>query len=223
VMAGSVEAILHHHDIRGAELAHIDGHAEWLSALGAQTLVLTAIPPRGSGAADSVELSSMGWAHLLHSVGSVEHVCALHRLRLAVQPRLGSMIQNPADIERLMVGSEAGICLDVGHLLLSGADPVEVLELAAGRIRHVRLNDVDSAVAGQVREYGLDYAKAVSDGLFKPLGTGDAEVERVVESLRGAGYRGWYSLDQDTRLGSGVDDPLAAVVDALGFLRLLLA
>src|SRR2546426_5104331 len=44
LVAGQVHAILHHEDIRGSELAHIDGHAHWLSVLGADTLVLAAIP-----------------------------------------------------------------------------------------------------------------------------------------------------------------------------------
>src|SRR6266576_4299373 len=53
VVAGQVHAILHHHDIRGPELAHIDGHAHWLSAIGARTLVLSAIPERTPGAGRS--------------------------------------------------------------------------------------------------------------------------------------------------------------------------
>jgi inosose dehydratase len=223
VVAGPAQAILHHHDIGGPELAHIDGQASWLASLGAETLVLSAMPPRSAGAAHGIVLSSMGWAHLLHLVGSVQHVCSQHKLRLAVQPRYGSMIQGPGDIERLLVGTEAGLCLDVGHLVLVGADPVEVLELAAGRIQHVHMNDIDARLALQVREYGLDYAEAVSQNLFKTLGTGDASVDRVVEILRQKGYRGWYSLDQDTRLPSAEDRPLGAISRSLQHLRTLLA
>ena len=223
VVAGPAHAILHHHDIGGPELAHIDGHASWLAALGAETLVLSAMPPRNAGAAHGIVLSSMGWAHLLHLVGSVQHVCSRHKLRLAVQPRYGSMIQGPSDIERLLVGTEAGLCLDVGHLVLVGADPVEVLELAAGRIEHVHVNDIDEKVALQVREYGLDYGEAINQNLFKTLGTGDANVDRVIENLRTAGYRGWYTLDQDTRLPSSEDRPLGAISRSLQHLRLLLA
>jgi inosose dehydratase len=222
VVAGPAHAVLHHHDISGPELAHIDGHASWLAAVGAETLVLSAMPPRSSGAAHGIVLSSMGWAHLLHLIGSVEHVCSRHKLRLAVQPRYGSMIQGPSDIERLLVGTEAGLCIDTGHLVLVGADPVEVLELGAGRIQHVHLNDIDADMALQVREYGLDYGEAVSKNLFKPLGTGDASVDRVVETLRRTGYRGWYTLDQDTRLPSAEDRPLGAISRSLQHLRKLL-
>jgi len=222
LVAGPAQAILHHHDISGSELAVLDGHASWLAALGAETLVLSAVPPRDAGDKHGIVLSSMGWAHLLHLIGSVQHVCSRHKLRLAVQPRYGSMIQGPADIERLLVGTEAALCIDVGQLVLVGADPVEVLELAAGRIQHVHLNDIDEHLAEQVREYGLDYAEAVSQDLFKPLGTGDADVDRVVETLRKTGYAGWYGLEQDTRLPSAEDRPLGMISRSLQHLKDLL-
>ena len=69
VVAGQVHAILHHHEIRGPELAHIDGHAHWLSAVGAETLVLAAIPERTPGATRPDQLSKAQWAHLLHLIG----------------------------------------------------------------------------------------------------------------------------------------------------------
>jgi len=223
LVAGQVHAILHHEDIRGSELAHIDGHAHWLSVLGADTLVLAAIPERSSGAHHGTVLSNSEWAHLLHSIGSVEHVCARHKLRLAVQPRFGSTIQGPEDVERLLVGSETGICLDIGHLILSGGDPIEVLELAAGRIQHVHLNDLDAELARQVREHGEDYNEAVSLGLFKPLGEGMARVDRVIEGLRSSKYRGWYTLRQETRLASPDDRPLGRISRSLEYLLPLLA
>jgi inosose dehydratase len=221
IVAGPVRAVLHHHDIRGAELAHIDGHAAWLATLGAHTLTLTVIPSR-TNEPTGVELSSTGWAHLLSAIGSVQHVCAVHKLRLAVQPRQGSMIQGPTDIERLLVGSEAGVCIDVAQLVIAGADPAEVIELATGRIQHVHVNDIDSRLAADVRESRLDYADAVGRGLFKPIGSGDAGVAGVVEALRGAGYRGWYGLETEVRLGSVDEDPLADVKASLDNLRTLL-
>jgi inosose dehydratase len=219
VVSGQAHAVLHHHDIRGSELAHIDGHASWLAAVGAETLVLSAIAPRGAKTAHGIVLDSGGWAHLLHLIGSVEHVCARHRLRLAVLPRFGSMIQGPSDIERLMVGTEAGLCFDPAHLLMVGADPLEVLELAEGRIRHVRLNDVDATLALEVRDGKLDYAQAVAEGLFKPMGTGDARVESVIETLRKSGYRGWYAIDQDVRLTANDEKPLTSVKRSLDYVR----
>src|ERR1700694_1047106 len=222
LVAGEVHAILHHHDIRGAELAHIDGHAHWLSVLGAETLVLSAIPQRTSGPEHSVVLSNAEWAHLLHSIGSVQHVSSRHKLRLAVQPRFGSTIQGPEDIERLLVGSEAGICVDLVHLVLSGADPIEVLENAAGRVQQVHLNDVDADLAEQVRDHGEDYGEAVGLGLFKALGEGAGRGGRVLEALRSSKYRECNTLRKETRLAWPDDRPLGRISRSLDYLMPLL-
>ncbi len=223
VVAGQVHAILHHHATRGPELAHIDGHAHWLAAIGAGTLVLAAIPERSPNAARPELLSNAEWANLLHVVGSVEHVCARHRLKLAVQPRFGSTIQGPDEIERLLVGSEAGVCLDIAHLVIAGADPVEVVELAAGRIQHVHLNDVDPDVARRVREGSLDYKEAIARGLYKPIGEGGAKVERVIDALRTSAYRNWYTLEQETRLATSDDRPLGRISRSLEYVLPLLS
>jgi inosose dehydratase len=222
VVSGQVHAILHHHEMRGPELAHIDGHAHWLSAIGAETLVLSAIPERTPGASRPESLSNAEWAHLLHLIGSVEHVCARHKLKVAVQPRFGSTIQGPEEIERLLVGSEAGVCIDIAHLMIAGADPVEVIELAGGRIQHVHLNDVDLDLARRVRDRSLDFKDAVARNLYRPIGEGGANVRRVTEALRIAGYRGWYTLEQETRLATPEDRPLGRISRSLEFVLPLL-
>ena len=222
VVSGQVHAILHHHEIRGPELAHIDGHAHWLAAVGAGTLVLAAIPERSAGAVRADSLSNAEWAHLLHLIGSVEHVCARHKVKLAVQPRFGSTIQGPEEIERLLVGSEAGVCLDIAHLVMAGADPIEVIELAAGRIQHVHLNDVDPDLARRVRDGALSYKDAVARNLFRPVGEGGANVAKVTDALKHARYGGWYTLEQETRLNSNDDRPLGRISRSLEFVLPLL-
>ena len=222
VVAGEVHAVLHNYGIRGPELAHIDGHAHWLSAIGAGTLVLAVIPERSPAARRPPSLSQSEWAHLLHSIGSVEHVCARHRLKLAVQPRFGSTIQGPEEIERLLVGSEAGVCIDVAHLVIAGADPVEVVELAAGRIQHVHLNDVDVNLAQRVRDGSLGFDDAVTRNLYRPIGEGGANVAGVIEALRSANYRGWHTLEDETRLPSADVRPLGRISRSLEYVLPLL-
>lgn len=210
VVAGQVHAILHHHDRRGPELAHVDGHAHWLSAIGANTLVLSAIWERGA-AGGSEASAPPHWAEVLHFVGSVEHVCARHRVRLAVMPRFGGMIERAEHIERLLVGSEAGLCLDLAQLALAGADPLDIIQEAAGRIVHVQLNDVDGELARQVREGSLGYPEAVARGLYRPVGEGSIDVKRITAALKAAGYRGWYTLEEELRLSTADDRPLGRI------------
>lgn len=222
VVAGHVQAVLHHHERRGPELAHVDGHAQWLAAIGGRTLVLSAIWERGPGSrAEASE--RLEWAHVLHFMGSVEHVCARHRLRLAVMPRFGGTIQNAEHIERLLVGSEAGLCLDLAQLVLAGADPLNIVHEAAGRIVHVHVNDVDKDLVRRVRDGSLDYDEAVEREMYKPLGEGSLDIEAITAALKSAGYRGWYSIEQETRLQSSADRPLGRISRSIEYLLPLLA
>ena len=98
-----------------------------------------------------------------------------------------------------------------------------MIELAAGRIQHVHLNDVDVDLARRVRNGSLDYKEAVSRNLYQPLGEGGANVKRVTEALRAARYRGWYTLEQDTRLVSAEDRPLGRISRSLEYVLPLLS
>lgn len=222
VVAGQVHAVLHIHEQRGPELAHIDGHAHWLSAIGADTLVLSAIWDRGP-VTEAEASARPQWAHVVHFVGSVEHVCARHRLRLAVMPRFGGTIQGADHIERLLVGTEAGLCLDLAQLALAGADPIDIIEEAGARIVHVQLNDLDPDLARRVRDRSLGYADAVARGLYKPVGEGSIDVRKIVAALKAAGYRGWYTLQEEVRLASGADRPLGRISRSIEYVLPLLA
>ena len=65
-------------------------------------------------------------------------------------------------------------------------------------------------VAERVRAGGLGYAEAVGNGLYVPLGEGDANIAGIVRALEEAGYGGWYVLEQDAVLAG---DPATTGVD----------
>jgi malonate-semialdehyde dehydrogenase (acetylating)/methylmalonate-semialdehyde dehydrogenase len=56
--------------------------------------------------------------------------------------------------------------------------------------------------------------------MFVPLGTGDVDVTGIVAALEGAGYRGWYVLEQDVMLPGEPDGegPVADVRRCLAYL-----
>jgi sugar phosphate isomerase/epimerase len=60
-------------------------------------------------------------------------------------------------------------------------------------------------------------------GLYRPLGEGGAPVAKVIEALRKANYRGWYTLEQETRLASRDDRPLGRISRSLEYVLPLLS
>jgi len=133
------------------------------------------------------------------------------------------MVETADDVERVLVGSGIGLCLDTGHLLIGGAHPVALAAKHAGRIRHTDLKDVDATWARRVQSGDVTYTDAVRQGMYRPLGKGDVDIAAIVGSLEHAGYDGWYVLEQDTILagppGLGELGPIADVRASLEHLR----
>ncbi|AKU18803.1 inosose dehydratase [Luteipulveratus mongoliensis] len=172
-----------------------------LSAVGATTLVLAAATG-GQGYDDRPAWTSAAWSRAL---GLLDDLAGLGReagLDAVLHPHVGTMIENEAEVERVLDGCGIGLCLDTGHLLIGGADPVALARAHADRIRHVHLKDVRLDLAEQVRTGAVSYSDAVERGIYAPIGDGDVEINRIVKDLENQGYSGWYVLEQDTVLGS---------------------
>src|SRR6266704_1375079 len=121
-------------------------------------------------------------------------------IRAVLHPHVGTMIENTAEVQRVLDGSSIALCLDTGHLLIGGTDPAELTRQAPDRIAHVHFKDVDAAKAQQVRDGRYTYSEGVKGGMYRPLGTGDIDIAAIVSHLTKRGYDGWYTLEQDTIL-----------------------
>src|SRR5207248_10070547 len=129
-----------------------------------------------------------------------------HGLTLAVHPHVGTLIERDDAVQRLLAASNAGWCLDTGHLLIGGTDALEFVHRQSDRIVHVHLKDVDAKIAARVRAGELSLVEATQQGLFRPLGQGDARIAEVVRALDEAGYERWLVLEQDTAI-TGPEPP----------------
>jgi inosose dehydratase len=165
-------------------------------------------------------LDDEGWRTLLGNLDRLADHAEARGVEASLHPHMGTMIENAAETQRVLDGSHIGLCVDTGHLAASGADPGAVVAAAPSRVRHVHLKDVDSALSARVVAGELTFAEAVRAGMFVPLGSGDVDVSGIVESLEGAGYQGWYVLEQDVMLPGPPDGdgPVADVRQCLSYL-----
>jgi len=219
LVGGFVPAVLHRPEERDSKLASVERQAGLFAAAGASVLVLAAATG-DEGYEESPGLEDYEWDELFATLVMVEEIGARHGLTVVLHPHYGTEIESPEHVQRLLEGCETGLCLDTGHSMVGGGDPITLTESAAERIRHVHLKDVDRDLAGRVDSGTLPYEQAVREGLYRPLGDGDVDVRRVLDVLDGAGYEGWYVLEQDIMLdndpGSG---PTAEVERSLAYLR----
>ena len=180
-------------------LPEIDRILAQYDATHAEVLVLSATS--GLDGYDSrPALEDDGWELLLRNLDRISDRAAEHGVSAVLHPHVGTMVETGEEVQRVLSGSSVSLCLDTGHLLIGGTDPADLTRQAPERIAHTHLKDVDSQVADKVRAGRLSYTEAVAAGMYRPLGTGDVDVESIVQTLQGHGYAGWYTLEQDTIL-----------------------
>jgi inosose dehydratase len=220
---GFVPVVLH--DPAVDPVPEVERELDAYPAAGASVLVLAAATGV-EGYDGRPELDEAGWATLLANLERLKAVAERRGVLAVLHPHVGTMVETSADLDRVVAGSSIALCLDTGHLLIGGTDPAAFAAEHAARIAHVHLKDVDLELARTVQRGERSYYDAVVAGMYRPLGQGDVDVAGIVDSLRRAGYDGWFVLEQDNVLdteppaGAG---PIADARASVEFLRGLAA
>ncbi|MGO1538507.1 MAG: sugar phosphate isomerase/epimerase family protein [Leucobacter sp.] len=178
-------------------LPAIERELEAYVAAGAGTLVLSAVTGE-AGYDAATELSDAEWETLLGNLDRARLAAERVGVVATLHPHLGTVVERPEEVERVLSGSSIGVCLDTGHYALGGGDPVQFVRDRADRIVHAHLKDVNLSIAAQFRDGAFDYREGVRRGMYQALGEGDARIGEIVAALRDAAYDGWYVLEQDT-------------------------
>ena len=202
-------------------LDDLAGPLESLVAAGAGVVVLAAAATGADGYDDRPVLDENQWARLLSNLDRLAEVAAARGLRAVLHPHVGTMVETRAEVDRVLAGSRIPLCLDTGHLLIGGTDPLALTRQVPDRIEHAHLKDVNAELAAKVQSGELTYTQAVAAGMYVPLGAGDVDIAGIVKTLEDNGYDGWYVMEQDNILdgepqGRG---PLADVLASVAFLQ----
>lgn len=207
------------HDPGHDALPEVDTFIDSCVATGAGVVVLAAFTGV-EGYDDRPVLDGPGWTTLLANLDRVTDRARERGVVAALHPHVGTMVETGEETERVLAGSRIGLCVDTGHLLVGGADPVSITAARPDRVVHVHLKDVDATAAAAVRTGRTTFGQAVRGGMFRPLGTGDVDIAGMVRILERAGYDGWYVLEQDVMLDGRPDGegPAADVRASLAYL-----
>jgi inosose dehydratase len=204
LVGGFVPLVLHEPDLAPTR-AHLREVAIATAAAGAE--VLNAAIVVDEAWSPRIPLDDAAWTRLGANYAEMAALAADHGLELLIHPHVGTLIETAADVERALAATDARWVLDTGHLLIGGVDPSTFVRRHADRIGHVHLKDVSAPLAGKVRSGELTLVQATQEGLFRPLGEGDAGIDEVVRLLVEAGYERWLVLEQDVAI-TGPEPPV---------------
>jgi len=170
-------------------------------------LALDSSPGRDESAGRASEpgtpvLTDAGWESLVEVIHAIADRTAASGTPVVFHPHGGTFIETPAEVERLVATTDPqrmGVCLDVGHYLVGGGDPVTAIRALGDRVTHVHLKDVDPAVLTRLQAGALGgLGHAIGERIFTELGGGILELDGVIAALAELDYAGWLIVEQDT-------------------------
>jgi inosose dehydratase len=197
LVGGFVPLVLHERTIDAA-LTEARRAAGLIGGAGGRMLVLAAVQDAEWSTPQT--LDDEGWTRLGSHLNEIEAMAAEYGLAVCLHPHAGTLIETAEQVRRALEVVEVGWCLDTGHLLIGGTDPVQFAREHGDRVVHVHLKDVDAALAVEVRAGRRSLLDATRAGLFRALGQGDARIAEVMDALGAHGYAGWLVLEQDTAI-----------------------
>jgi inosose dehydratase len=222
LVGGFLAVIMHDAGLVRSVVDEAARQAELLAAAGGQVLVLAAATGL-DGYDERPPLRPDQWRTLVATAGMIRDVAVRHGLRTVLHPHVGTQVETQAEVGRFLADSDLPLCVDTGHLLIGGTDPVELVRAHPHRVGHVHLKDVRADLAEQVRAGRISYTESVAMGIYVPLGDGDVDIATLLKLLRDNDYDGWYVIEQDTALledDTGADRlPRLATARSLAYLE----
>ncbi len=179
----------------------------------AGSAVRQANPGRGKDMPE-IRFSEEEWKRFADGVAQAADRCRARGLEPTFHHHACTYVEAPEEVERFLDLTDVGLCLDTGHLLLGGGDPVRAIDTWGHRVNHVHLKDARRSVLEQVIAERAGMQAVWKRGAFCELGTGDLDVDGFLDRLRQAGYAGWVVVEQDRIPDAGEPLELAAGAQA---------
>ena len=136
------------------------------------------------------------WKHFADGVAMALARCRERGYEPALHHETGTHVEAPWEIEKVLELTSIGLCLDTGHLLLGGGDPVRAMTDWRERINHIHLKDARRAVVDQIVRESAHVNEIWRRQAFCRLGEGDLDVDGVLSAMRNT-YEGWLVVEQD--------------------------
>jgi inosose dehydratase len=153
--------------------------------------------PGRSAGQPSLGLDAGGWRRFAGGLARAVGRCRDRGYEPTFHPETGTYVEAPWEIGEVLDRSDIGLCLETGHMMMGGGDPVALLREWGGRVNHVHLKDGVRAVMAGIVADGAPATEIWSREAFCELGRGDLDVDAILDGLRDISFGGWLVVEQD--------------------------
>jgi inosose dehydratase len=142
-------------------------------------------------------------------------------LATSIHAHAAGYVEFEDELERILDhidSSILGVCLDTGHSIYAGFDPVAFYRRHAERVSYLHLKDIDPVVKNRVVEKRVGFYDACAQGLFCNLGRGTVDFAALQQAMQAKAFSGWATVEQDCD-PAGSTSPFANAKTNLDFLK----
>jgi inosose dehydratase len=123
-------------------------------------------------------------------------------MRLSYHPHVGTGVQVRDEIDKLFGTTDpkyVSMCLDTGHALFAGVDPVALAADYIDRIKQVHLKSVRPRVLVKAVPGKYSFYQAIREGIFTVPGDpeGGIDFDPIFETFRRHNYEGWIVVEAE--------------------------
>lgn len=148
------------------------------------------------------------WQQLYRNVQrACDHIRS-YGLVPALHPHVDCYIQTEEEIEKVLANTDATLCFDTGHHVYGGGDPVAFFKKHHDRIPYIHIKECNLDVKKEMDEKKWSFAKAVTEDIMCEPGSGSIDFNDLFNFMRGIGYDGWVTVEQDMYPVKSFDQPL---------------
>jgi len=196
------------------DLGELDRTVEVLEATGGGVVLLAAMetPERARAAGSAERRARTAWdgetvERAAERLQRATDIVRSRGLDVALHPHAATHVESDDEAEAMLARTDIGLCIDTGHTIVGGGDPLALAHRYADRLRHIHLKDVDGAVLARLERGELDMDEAWPLGIFCEFGAGVVPLREFLALPEVRALDGFGVIEQDRVAVTTADMP----------------
>lgn len=137
------------------------------------------------------------WDRAMEVLSELSSAARRRGYEACLHNEVGTLVATADQVVAAAREAGAAVCVDTGHLLAAGGDPLELIAALQGSVRHVHVKDVTTEGLEVMAREGAMASDVWAKSVFCPLGAGVGRIAEVVDLLVSKDYEGWVVVEQD--------------------------
>ena len=202
------------------DLRALDRTVEVLEATGGGILLLADMetPERARAAGSDARRQATAWdpETVERAAERLQRATDIGRSRgldAALHPHAATHVESEEETEQMLSRTDIALCVDTGHTIVGGGDPLALARRYRDRLRHLHLKDVDGAVLARLQAGEVDMDEAWPLGIFCEFGQGVVPLREFLALDEVRSLDGYGVIEQDRVAVTLADMPTVRAAD----------